>query len=261
MNSDIGIQSVDRAVSILSLFTHSTPRLGITEMSSALRLRKPTVQGLVRTLMKRGLLQQDPQSRKYGLGLKIYELGIVLAGSLEINQKGAGPAYQLARRTGFVAKIAIWDTDSALFTVNIEPRSHLFFIHNIGPRVAAYCSGVGKVLLAYLEPGELEGYLDRVKLEPFTVKTITDREQFRGEMKETRSRGYSMDREENVLGLACIGVPIFGLGGRIEAAMSLSGGAQDIYEGTEGLLKELRRTSTEISRSMGYFAESLGMRV
>jgi IclR family KDG regulon transcriptional repressor len=261
MDREDGIQSVNRALSLVGLFTHGSPRLGITEISNALGLPKPTVHGLVRTLVKQGFLQQDPQTRKYGLGLKIYELGIVLAGSLEINQKGAGPAYQLSKQTGLVSRIAIWDLDSALLTVNIDPRSHLFFVHQIGPRIPAYCSGIGKALLAFLDPRELHAYLDRIKLDPLTANTITQKKQLLKEIEETRRRGYSMDREENVLGLACIGTPIFGQGGRLEGSISLSGDAKDICKGMETLVPELLKTSREISRSLGYFPESLGMRV
>jgi IclR family KDG regulon transcriptional repressor len=255
-----GIQSVNRALNLLCLFTHGSTRLGVTDISKALDLPKPTVHGFIRTLAKQGFLQQDPQTRKYGLGLKIYELGIVLAGSLEINQKGAGLAYQLAKKTGLPCKIAIWDMDSALLTVNIEPRSHLYFIHQIGPRIAAYCCGLGKALLAFLEPNELEGYLHRVKLDSYTSQTITRKKQFLREIEETRRRGYSIDREENVLGLACVGTPIFGLGGRLEGAISLSGEAKVIYQRTEAVAQELMKTAKEISRSLGYFPESLGMR-
>jgi DNA-binding IclR family transcriptional regulator len=243
----------------MGLFTHGSTRLGIAEFSRALGLPKPTVHGLVRTLMNQGFLQQDPQTRKYRLGLKIYELGIILAGSLDINQRGAGLAYQLAKQTGLISRIAIWDLDSALLTVNIEPRSHLLFAHQIGPRIPAYCSALGKALLAFLEPEELRGYFDRVKLKPLTANTITQKKQFQKEIEETRRRGYSIDREENALGLACIGVPIFGLGGHLEGAMSLSGDPKDIYKGMKTLLTELLKTGKEISRSLGYFPESLGI--
>ena len=261
MDREAGIQSVNRALSLICLFTHGSPRLGITEISKALSLPKPTVHGIVRTLMKQGFVQQDSQTRKYRLGLKIYELGIILAGSLDINQRGAGLAYQLAKQTGLVSRIAIWDLDSALLTVNIEPRSHLLFAHQIGPRIPAYCSAVGKALLAFLEPQELQDYMDRVTLKPLTANTITQKKQLLKEMEETRRRGYSIDREENLLGLACIGVPIFGLGGHLEGAMSLSGDAKDIYKRMKTLVPELLKGGQEISRSLGYFPESLGMRV
>ena len=84
----MSIQSVDRALQILALFSHRSPVLGVTEISRALGLSKGTVHGLIRTLLQQGFLQQDLPSRKYRLGLKIYELGIILAGTLEINQKG-----------------------------------------------------------------------------------------------------------------------------------------------------------------------------
>jgi len=259
MDRETGIQSVNRALSLICLFTHGSTRIGITEFSRALGLPKPTVHGLVRTLKNQGFLQQDPQSRKYRLGLKIYELGSVLAGSLDINQRGAGLAYQLAKQTGLVSRIAIWNLDSALLTVNIEPRSHLLFAHQIGPRIPAYCSALGKAMLAYLGPRELQGYIDRVNLKPLTANTITQKKALLKEIEETRRRRYSMDREENLLGLACIGVPVFGSDGDLEGAMSLSGDAKDVYKRMKTLLPELVKTGMEISRSLGYFPESLGI--
>jgi IclR family KDG regulon transcriptional repressor len=258
MDRKEGVQSVNRALKLIFLFTHDTPRLGITEMSKTLGLSKPTVHALVRTLVNQGMLEQDPETRKYRLGFKLYELGIVLAGSLEINQKGAGLAYQLANETGLVARIAIWGLNSALITVNIEPRSHLYFIHQIGPRIPAYCSAVGKALLAYIAPGDLDAYLEQVHLNPLTANTITKKENLLEEIKEVRRRGYSFDREENLLGLACIGTPVFGWGGRLEGAISVSGDARVIYQETDSLLPELLKTGKEISQSMGYFPGTLG---
>ncbi|HEY3275230.1 MAG TPA: IclR family transcriptional regulator [Syntrophorhabdaceae bacterium] len=260
MERERGIQSVHRALSLLRLFTHNSPRLGITEISNALGLSKPTVHGLARTLQKQGFLQQDPHTRKYGLGMGIYELGIVLAGSLEINNKGAGPAYQLAKHTGLVSRIAMWDAGSALLTVNIEPRSHLFFVHQIGPRLPAYCSGLGKAMLAFLDPLELEGYLEQAVLEAYTAHTIIEKERLLEELDETRRRGYSLDREENTIDLACIGAPVFGPGARLEGAISLSGDPKEIYRNVEALARQLVLASRDIGRAMGYFPESAGLR-
>ncbi len=142
------IQSVHRAVQILSLFSCSKPRLGISEMSRALDLRKATVQGLVRTLARDGFLQQDQETRKYQLGLKIYELGVILAGALEINQKASNPAQQLAKRTRRLVHIAIPDNYSALITMDAYPRSQPFISPQFGPRAPLYCTALGKALLA-----------------------------------------------------------------------------------------------------------------
>lgn len=258
MNRKDGIQSVNRALNILFLFNRESPRLGITEISKAVGLPKPTVHALVRTLTKQGMLEQDPETQKYKLGSKVYELGIVLAGSLEINQKGAGPAYQLANKVGMVSRIAIWGLDSALITVNIEPRSHLYFLHQIGPRVPAYCSSLGKALLAFAEPERLKDYLKRVHLTPLTEHTITRKRQFLEEIEATRRRGYALDREENLLGMACVGAPILGWEGRLEGALSLSGDAKEVYQKMDSLLLELLKTGKEISQALGYFPGTVG---
>jgi len=258
MKDKLGIQSVNRAITILSLFSHRRPRLGITEISRILNLPKGTVHGLVRTLLNAGFLQQDPATRKYQLGLKLYEMGITLAVNLEINQKAVGLANKLAKSVSLVSRIAIWDGDSALITLNVDPRSNSLFVHQIGPRIPAYCSSVGKAILAFLNNEELNAYLSRTELIPYTPKTITQKERLLNELEETRQRGYSIDQEETTLGLVCIGAPIFGKGGHLEASISLSGDPGRFRKKQlKGLCEKLIKTAGEISRSMGYFPEAL----
>jgi len=261
LKKETTIQSIDRAMEMLLLFTRNRPKLGITEISQSLGLAKGTVHGLVRTLSKAGFLQQDPESRKYRLGLKIYELGMILAGTLEINDKAGGPTAQLARRTGMVAKIAIWDGSSALLVLHIDPKAHSLFTHQIGPSIPAYCSALGKAILAHLKPQELEAYLERTPLTPYTSQTIVDRKTLLSELEEIRQKGYSIDREETVLGFECIGAPIVGRAGGVEAAISLSGNSEQFSprqaDKIEGLVKQLLVAAGEISRSLGSWGKVL----
>lgn len=260
MKKETTIQSIDRAMEMLQLFTRNRPRLGITEISQHLGLAKGTVHGLVRTLSKAGFLQQDPESRKYRLGLKIYELGMILAGTLEINDKAVRPTSQLAKRTGMVAKIAIWDGNSALLVLHIDPKAHSLFTHQIGPSIPAYCSALGKAMLAHLQPQQLDAYLDRTPLTPYTSHTIVDRDALLADLEETRQKGYSIDCEETVLGFDCIGAPIVGRAGHVEAAISLSGDSEQFSpaqaDKIEGLVKQLQIAAAEISRSLGYFGRA-----
>ena len=108
---------------ILNLFSYSTPRLGITEIANALGLAKGTVHNIVHTLEESGFLQQDPETRKYFLGNKLFTLGSIMAGTLEINQKASGPTYHLARKTDCVCRLARWDNDAALVTLSALPKS------------------------------------------------------------------------------------------------------------------------------------------
>ena len=249
----MSVQSVDRALEILSLFSTTSPRLGITEISKAMGLPKPTVHGLVRTLTSHGFLAQDQDSKKYSLGLKIHEMGTILAGSLRINQVGGGPAQMLTRSTGLATRLAIWDQNSALVTLLLFPESVNVLYHQIGPRIQAYCSSLGKAILAYLPFQEVEQYLVVQPLTPLTKATITTREDFLEDLAATRARGYSLDREECISGMSCIGAPIYDYAGTPVGSISISGSPDQVLGDRQPVLaRELILTAQQISSFMGW---------
>jgi DNA-binding IclR family transcriptional regulator len=251
------IQSVYRAMRILSLFTFSTPRLGISEISRAVNLHKGTVQGLVKTLADGGFLQQDQETRKYQLGLKIYELGFITAGNLEINRQASNPAHELAKKTRSLVHVAILQEDSAVITLGAYPRSIPFLSRQFGPRVPLHCTALGKVFLSFMEQSEIEAYFERTEFVPYTPNTILEKDRLVEELEETRKSGYSINREEHLLNRAAIGAPVFGRDKGVVASMSLVCNPLDILgEQLEVLAKEVTNTALEISRLMGYFPET-----
>ncbi len=248
----MNIQSVQRATDIISLFCTSPQRLGVTEIAAALGLNKATTWGLVTTLEQQGFLQQDPDSRKYGIGPRLFELGMIYVGNLEINVKGARQAQNLAARTGLTARIGILDNGSVLITHLAVPRSEDYLSHQIGPRTPAYGSGLGKAMLANLAPAELDEYLRSVELVAITRNTITDRAALRRDIEQTRERGYSIAREEMIPGLAALGAPIYGRNHRLVGALSISETPEIVLsKRLEKLGYELTRAAADISREMG----------
>ncbi|MEW6262015.1 MAG: IclR family transcriptional regulator [Thermodesulfobacteriota bacterium] len=249
----MSIQAIQRASSILALFSLARPRLGITEISQTLGLNKPTVHGLVKTLAECGFLEQDPDTRKYSLGLKIYELGVILAGSLRINQVGAGPAQRLATQTGLVCRLAIWDRNAVLVTLNLFPNSRDVQFQQLGPRVPAFCTALGKAILAALPPRELRAYLKGLKFFRFTPYTVTDRPSLEKELIESRRRGWTEDRKECLMGLACLASAIYDHTGRPTASLSLSGDRDQVFGGgIKTRAHQLVQTAREISRCLGH---------
>jgi DNA-binding IclR family transcriptional regulator len=245
------IQSVQRATDIISLFCKSSRQLGITEIATALNLNKGTTWGLVTTLEQQQFLQQDPDTRKYSVGPKLFELGMIYVSNLEINIKAAHPAQALADRTKLTVRIGIFDNDSVLITYVAVPRDYQS--HQIGPRVPAYCSAIGKALLANIEPSKSDEYLQRVTIVQHTRNTIKTREQLRADIEETRNRGYSIAREEMIAGLAAMGAPIFGRNRDLVGAISISESPGLVLgKGAENLSYDLTRTAANISREMGY---------
>jgi DNA-binding IclR family transcriptional regulator len=248
------IQSVKRATDIISLFSSSRTSLGITQIAAALNLNKATAWGLVTTLEKQGFLQQDPDTQKYSVGPKLFELGMVYVGSLEINAKASRLVHGLASRTGFNARVGIWDGDSVLITLLALPKAEDSLSHQIGPRVPAYCSGVGKALLANLEPDTLENYLRVTELARHTRATIVTAEKLLKDLEKTRERGYSISSEEMIPGIAALGAPIFGRKKGLAGAISISGPPSALLGKQMGkLADELMYTAAEISREMGYY--------
>jgi DNA-binding IclR family transcriptional regulator len=249
------IQSVRRATDITSLFSMSQPALGITQIAKALELNKATVWGIVTTLEQEGFLQQDPETQKYSLGPKLFELGMAFVSNLEINAKASRPVHNLASRTGMNARIGIWSGKSVLVTSMALPKAEDSLSPQIGPRVPAYCSALGKVLLAFMEREALEEYLAGVELMRHTATTIVSVEALRADLEQTRERGYSITREEMIPGVIAMGAPVFGKERRLVAAISLSGPPKLVAgRKLEEAATELMNTAAQISQEMGYYS-------
>jgi DNA-binding IclR family transcriptional regulator len=255
----LAIQSVQRAIDILSHFSLSHPTLGIADLSRLMGLPRATVHGLVRTLLKNRLLQQNPDTRKYRLGFKAFELGAIVGNSLEINRKAAAHLYALARRTRLDARLAIWDGGTVLIIMGAGFRSQAFF-SEIGPRMPAYCSASGRLFLAHLTANEQKDYLARTKFRRYTPFTITDPDQLLRELEKARARGYAVNREELGLGIVAFAAPVRDRAGRVIAAVSLSTSPDPLPKKREKrVIDDLVKGAMIISRELGYFPENITM--
>jgi len=179
---------------------------------------------------------------------------MIFAATLDINRHAMGPVHRLANRVNLTVRIGIWDRNSVLVTLVALSQSQETMALQIGPRVLAHCTAIGKAALAFLEKAVLENYLSTAKLEKFTPNTITGMNELLKELEETRNRGYSIGHEELLVGRAGIGVPIFDKTAKLAGAISVHGNAGEILGGKiESLITEARATAAEISSRMGYY--------
>lgn len=253
----MSVQSVRKAIDILSLFSHTRPQLGITEISKDIGLPKATVHGIVKTLVQQGFLTRDAGTNRYSLGLRIYELGTVLSGTLEINLVGRGTVHRLAQKHCVMVRLALWDHGSAFVTMNRFPSTDVAQTQLLGPRIPAHCTALGKSMLALLPDDERQAYLQDTVLAPYTSQTIVRKAALLEELDRIRKRGYATDRQEYVPGHSCAGAPIFNRMGLVIAAVSLSVQPPGLIEELPSVLVEdLIQASVEISMSMGYMAEA-----
>jgi DNA-binding IclR family transcriptional regulator len=247
-------QSVWRALTIISLFSRQRTQIGITEISNALGVTKGAAHSLVSTLVLGGFLNQDPGTKKYRLGLKLFELGVLQPQTQHLNQHGIGPTMELSHAHNVVTRVAIWDSDAVLVTWTNYPPSRPELSNSVGPRLYAHSTALGKSVLAHLPPAEVDKFLAGTTLAGFTHATITDEAAFRTEIEGIARKGYAMDREESLLGVVCMGAPVFDASLSVLGAVSLSGPPDFILaeERTGRLVNDLLTTADKVSRNLGY---------
>lgn len=247
------IQSVERALEVLSLFSYSQPFIGITDIAKTLKISKATAHNLAHTLEKSGFIDQDRNTKKFRLGVMSLVTGSVALGTLEINQKAAGPVNHLADHTQLLCRIGIWSKGRAIVTLNAAPHSRIPFSPLFGPLIPPYCTGLGKVLLTFIDLDERRRYLDQAHLRPYTKWTITDRSQLEKELEAVRLNGYAVTHQEIVPGRAGIAAPIFRSAGLLAGAIILSGDmTQVLGKKMSSLVSDITKTASQISITMGY---------
>jgi len=255
----MAIQSVDRALDILTLFSMERPLLGLTEISRYLRIAKPTAYGLIATLKNRGFLLQDPQTRKYQLGIRAFEVGAMFGFTSEIHKKALRKAHELEAKTGLIIRMGVWDRDSVIVVLerspnflSIEPPRH------IGPRIKGYCTSMGRVFLAFQDRTFVETFLDHTELLPLTPLTKISKEEILGELDRIRKRGYALNDREVSLKHSSLSCPIYNASGDVAACLSMTGNPDRVVrEEREELVRILLQAAEDISVSMGHFLKSM----
>lgn len=247
------IQSVDRAIQIMDLFTGSLEELGITEIAGMMGLGKSTVYGLVNTLLVNNYLEQNPENKRYRLGLKLFELGSIVQERMDVREIARPYLKKLSETFGMTVHMGIYKDWEVVYIDKVDAPNARILYSQVGKRAPMYCTGVGKAVLAYLKPADIKYILETQRREALTKYTKTDPGQILEDLEETRENGYSMDKEEVEIGLRCVAVPVFDYQSRPVAAVSISGAAP-LIEGNriEELSERLKITASEISKRLGY---------
>jgi IclR family KDG regulon transcriptional repressor len=247
------LHSVRNAARLLKEFTRGNQELGVTELSRRLGISKSTAHRLLATLTEERLLEQDPDSGVYRLGLAMYELGASVALHTDLHHACAPVIEQLATATRETIQVAVLDGREVVYVERRDSLQALRIFGRIGHRNDAYCTSTGKVLLAFLPPEQLEQVLDGWVLTARTEHTITSLPRLRQELEVVRARGWAENLNEVEIGVASVAAPIRNGYGEVIAALSVAGPLQRL---TPDSLKRFARPTVEagltISRRLGY---------
>ncbi|MCM3087910.1 IclR family transcriptional regulator [Bhargavaea ginsengi] len=247
------IQSVDRAIDILELFMATGPELSIKEISGKLDLSKSTVHGIIKTLEHRGYLQQDPESLKYRLGIKLFELGNVVGSSMDIRKIASPLIRSLVEELHETVHLAVMEREEVVYVEKLEgPRTLTIYSH-VGKRAPVHCTGVGKAILAYQSDERINKMLASEDLVAHTQHTMTDEAAIKEHLKIIRNRGYAVDDEEIELGLKCVAAPIFDHQGNVTASISCSAPKVRVDDHSFGeMVGKITAAASKISAALGY---------
>ena len=245
------LRSVSNAARVLKSFSHDSTSLGVSEISERLGIAKSTAHRLLATLADEGLLVREPNSTKYRLGLKLYELGQRAVSSLEIHDVVPEVLDRLKDRTGETAHVAVLDGREVVYIARRESDRSLRMFQSVGHRNWAHCTATGKLLLAYLEPEEVRALLPK-QLEEMTALTITDREVLIKRLGPIRRRGYAENVSEVEPGVASAAAPIWSHENKVVAAIGAAGPVSRIDEHfSQELVDAVIEAGREASIRMG----------
>lgn len=250
------INSVIRALAILDLLGQSDAELGITEISRELSLHKSTVFRLISTLMVAGYVQQNPKNEKYHLGIHIAQLGMNVLNRIDLRRVAKPFLNELMSICNEAVHLGVLDKVEVIYIDKIDVERPLTMGSRIGGKSPGYCTGLGKVLLAYASKDAIEQLLSKGNLTRYTSNTITDHNSLIEHLARIRDQGYAVDDEEHELGIRCVAVPIRDYQGHVIAALSVSGPTLRMTrEKLDQVIPKIIEIGGRISQSLGYNPE------
>ncbi|MEH7117476.1 IclR family transcriptional regulator [Neobacillus vireti] len=247
------IQSIERAADVLELFLQTNKELSVKEMSEKLGLSKSTVHGIIKTLEFRGYLRQNPDDLKYGLGMKLFELGNRVSSQFDLVKMARPIIQKLVDQLKETVHLVVFERDEVIYVEKMEGPGALRIYSQIGKKAPIHCTGVGKAILAFQEEKEMERLLSTADIEPFTNYTITDKEDIKKHLQTVREQGYAIDDEEIELGLKCVAAPIFNQYGKVIAAISCASPKMRLDDTKlSEVITEIKQAAAKISEGLGY---------
>lgn len=242
------IQSLDRALAALELFTPHRPFLTLGEAVNLLGVGKSTIHRLFTTLVARGYLSYNPHLREYRLGLAAVRLGNVAVSGLDLRRVGWPHLRRLQEETGESTFLLVEDRNSAVVIDWVESGHALKLTYRAGLPWPLHAGASNKVLLAFMPEERRERYLSR-PLDRVTERTQTDPALLRLELARIREQGYAGTAGELSPDVAAFCVPILD-GRELIGALAVAGPTTRM-EGQFHMIQALQRSAREIARELG----------
>lgn len=247
------INSLDRGLRILLILGQNAAPLGLNEVSRRLEIDKSTTHRIMSTLCGQGFVEQDPESRKYLLGLRVIEVAALKLRTINLLKVARPPIQTLVSQSRETVHVAV-QSDGEVMYLDSEQYAGVITVNTtIGGRAPMHSSAVGKALLSGMTAEDVDRVLAIKGLQRYTEKTIVDPRELHLHLQQCHERGYALDDEETDLGVRCLAAPVLDHRGSAVAAVGISGPAQRMsFERIPILAHLVKECATTISRQLGY---------
>jgi IclR family pca regulon transcriptional regulator len=252
-------QSLERGLAILSSFTPERPIRGIADVADELGMRRSTTHRYMSTLVALGYLEQGA-ARKYRLGLRVTDLGMSALNSTALREHARPYLEELCRQSSYTVSLAVLDGPEIVYIDRVRSARRTQgkdLDLTPGSRLPAYCTAMGKLLLATLPDEEQRNLLSEIKPTRMGPNTITSKSQLRAELENVREESFAVNDQELAPELYAIAAPVRSESHEVVAAVSLTAHSSliSLEELVEHLGPHLVATADRVSARLGYRRE------
>ena len=249
MRGEHFVQSLERGLAVIRAFGADDPELTLSDVARRTGLTRAAARRFLLTLADLGYVRSD--GRLFALTPRVLDLGYAYLSSLSLPEVAEPHLERLAAEVHESSSVSVLDGDEIVYVGRVPTSRIMRVAINVGTRFPAYATSMGRVLLAALEPEDLEAYLARAQIRPLTPRAIATPDELRGELARVRTQGWALVDQELEEGLRSIAVPIRN-GSRVVAAVNVSAHASRASKDTvrKVLLPPLLRTAANIEEDL-----------
>jgi DNA-binding IclR family transcriptional regulator len=249
---------VQRAVRLIRHVAEGNPVLNMSETAKLLKINRTTLLRLLHTLEIEGFVERRPSGAGYQVGLSFLELGARALFSQDLVQVAMPVLTRLAETVQLSAHLGVLDGTDVLYLVRRTPNTPLASNIRVGSRLPAHATTMGRVLLAYMTPLELETLYAGKELQRFSDHTSTTLDAVLAKADKDRRAGIAWSEAYFERGISSAAVPVFDFAGQPLGAINVSGPVGAFAEEARHRVigDELRLAGTEISRRLGFIEDA-----
>lgn len=233
-------------------FTEAEPELGVIELGKRLNLHKSTVSRILNTLEAEGFVSQNPETKKYRLGVGLVSLAGVALGRLNVRGVSQPHLNGLVEVSQETVNVVLQDGRECVNVERVASPKQIRYVGWIGRRMPLHCTAAGKVILAFMLQPERDTLLDR-PLTRYTSQTVTDKFRMELDLNYVCRRGYAIVHEEFEEEFSAIAAPVFNHSRKVAGVISISGPTFRMGPGQiEKFIEPLLEAANKASAEMGY---------